>query len=112
MMSYPPEKSKGKYISWFWMIFNLGAVIGSLVGHTYSVFTTSLTPLDSFGREHSRYNKANRVRWNLHWIPCPDATRSRIGIDSGECERCHPRRWVESHCAEESYLELRINGSR
>lgn len=32
MMSYPPERSKGKYISWFWMIFNLGAVIGSLVG--------------------------------------------------------------------------------
>ena len=31
MMSYPPEESKGKYISWFWSIFNLGAVIGSLV---------------------------------------------------------------------------------
>lgn len=31
MMSYPPEEHKGKYISWFWMIFNLGAVIGSLV---------------------------------------------------------------------------------
>lgn len=31
MMSYPPEQSKGKYIAWFWMIFNLGAVIGSLV---------------------------------------------------------------------------------
>jgi MFS family permease len=31
MMSYPPESSKGKYISWFWMIFNLGSVIGSLV---------------------------------------------------------------------------------
>ena len=31
MMSYPPEKSKGRYIAWFWMIFNLGAVIGSLV---------------------------------------------------------------------------------
>ena len=31
MMSYPPEASKGRYISWFWMIFNLGAVIGSLV---------------------------------------------------------------------------------
>lgn len=31
MMSYPLERSKGKYISWFWMIFNLGAVIGSLV---------------------------------------------------------------------------------
>ena len=30
MMSYPSEASKGKYISWFWMIFNLGAVIGGL----------------------------------------------------------------------------------
>lgn len=31
MMSYPPEASKGRYISWFWMIFNLGAVLGSLI---------------------------------------------------------------------------------
>ncbi|KAL6711797.1 hypothetical protein ACN47E_002840 [Coniothyrium glycines] len=31
MMSYPPEKLKGRYISWFWIIFNLGAVIGSAI---------------------------------------------------------------------------------
>jgi MFS family permease len=31
MMSYPHERSKGKYISWFWMIFNFGGVIGSLI---------------------------------------------------------------------------------
>ncbi|KAL2261035.1 hypothetical protein VTK26DRAFT_4782 [Humicola hyalothermophila] len=31
MMSYPPEDQKGRYISYFWVIFNLGAVIGSLV---------------------------------------------------------------------------------
>lgn len=31
MMSYPEEGSKGRYISTFWMIFNLGGVIGSLV---------------------------------------------------------------------------------
>jgi MFS family permease len=37
MMSYPPEHSKGRYISWFWMIFNLGAVIGSLVS-SHSLF--------------------------------------------------------------------------
>lgn len=36
MMSYPPEASKGRYISWFWMIFNLGAVIGSLVRFSLS----------------------------------------------------------------------------
>ncbi|KAL5606921.1 hypothetical protein BROUX41_003297 [Berkeleyomyces rouxiae] len=31
MMSYPPEDSKGRYISWFWAIFNMGAVIGALI---------------------------------------------------------------------------------
>ena len=31
MMSYPGEGNKGKYIAAFWVIFNLGAVLGSLV---------------------------------------------------------------------------------
>lgn len=31
MMSYPREEEKGKYIAIFWVIFNLGGVIGSLV---------------------------------------------------------------------------------
>ncbi|KAF2019719.1 MFS general substrate transporter [Aaosphaeria arxii CBS 175.79] len=40
MMSYPPESSKGRYISWFWMIFNLGAVIGSLIPLGQNIHTT------------------------------------------------------------------------
>lgn len=32
MMSYPNEKEKGKFIAIFWVIFNLGGVIGGLVG--------------------------------------------------------------------------------
>ncbi|KAI1493083.1 major facilitator superfamily domain-containing protein [Biscogniauxia mediterranea] len=31
MMAYPPEKSKGQYISTFWIIFNFGGVIGALI---------------------------------------------------------------------------------
>ncbi|KAI0539218.1 major facilitator superfamily domain-containing protein [Xylaria digitata] len=31
MMAYPLEKSKGRYISSFWVIFNLGGVIGALI---------------------------------------------------------------------------------
>ncbi|KAL9049163.1 MAG: hypothetical protein Q9162_007359 [Coniocarpon cinnabarinum] len=31
MMSYPKEKSKGRYISWFWVIFNFGGVVGGLI---------------------------------------------------------------------------------
>lgn len=41
MMAYPPEKSKGRYISWFWMIFNLGAVIGSLVPLAQNIHSKS-----------------------------------------------------------------------
>jgi hypothetical protein len=31
MMCYPRESSKGRYIAWFWSIFNVGAVIGGIV---------------------------------------------------------------------------------
>jgi len=41
MMSYPPEESKGRYISWFWMIFNLGAVIGSLIPLGQNIHNTA-----------------------------------------------------------------------
>jgi MFS family permease len=37
MMSYPLERHKGKYIAWFWGIFNMGGVIGSLVGDPCSL---------------------------------------------------------------------------
>ena len=36
MVSYPPEDQKGRYFAWFWGIFNMGAVIGSLVSHLYT----------------------------------------------------------------------------
>lgn len=41
MMSYPPEKNKGRYISLFWGIFNLGGVIGSLVPLGQNIHTTN-----------------------------------------------------------------------
>ncbi|KAL8765309.1 MAG: hypothetical protein Q9209_007584 [Squamulea sp. 1 TL-2023] len=41
MMSYPPEASKGRYISWFWMIFNLGAVLGSLIPLGQNIHSSS-----------------------------------------------------------------------
>lgn len=41
MMSYPPEDRKGRYISWFWMIFNLGAVIGSLIPLGQNIHSTA-----------------------------------------------------------------------
>jgi MFS family permease len=56
MMSYPSEGSKGKYISWFWMIFNLGAVIGSLVSASISPPRISANrPPDSACAKYQRY---------------------------------------------------------
>ena len=41
MMSYPPENYKGRYISWFWIIFNSGGTIGSLVLLAQNIHSTS-----------------------------------------------------------------------
>lgn len=41
MMSYPREEEKGKFISIFWVIFNLGGVIGSLVSLEYPFYLSS-----------------------------------------------------------------------
>lgn len=45
MLAYPPERSKGRYIAAFWMIFNLGAVIGGLIPLAQNI--------------HSKANKVN-----------------------------------------------------
>ena len=41
MLSYPPENKKGRYIAVFWIIFNLGGVIGSLVSTEHGVHPTT-----------------------------------------------------------------------
>ena len=46
MMSYPREADKGRYISWFWMIFNLGAVIGSVIPLAQNFNNSSRTVTD------------------------------------------------------------------
>ncbi|OAA56204.1 DUF895 domain protein membrane protein [Niveomyces insectorum RCEF 264] len=45
MMAYPPEDKKGRYISWFWVIFNLGAVIGALIPLGQNAHTTNNSPV-------------------------------------------------------------------
>jgi len=40
MMSYPLESSKGRFIASFWMIFNLGSVIGSLIPLGQNIHST------------------------------------------------------------------------
>jgi len=45
MISYPQENQKGRYFAWFWAIFNLGGVIGSLIplGQNFHVKDSSKT---------------------------------------------------------------------
>lgn len=58
MMSYPEEGSKGRYISTFWIIFNMGAVIGSLVRQIPPLKNpNSNNAIDSSGPEYRRYWK-------------------------------------------------------
>ncbi|KAF4989367.1 hypothetical protein F66182_16655, partial [Fusarium sp. NRRL 66182] len=41
MMSYPLESQKGSFIAFFWIIFNLGGVIGSLVPLGQNIHSTA-----------------------------------------------------------------------
>ena len=41
MMAYPPEGQKGRYIAIFWMIFNLGGVIGALIPLGQNIHSTT-----------------------------------------------------------------------
>jgi MFS family permease len=61
MMSYPPEESKGRYISWFWMIFNLGAVIGSLVCNTSHELRTTFANRHRFPWARTSTRKVPRL---------------------------------------------------
>lgn len=42
MLSYPLEHQKGRFFAYFWGIFNMGAVIGSLVSYSSPDFVTRL----------------------------------------------------------------------
>ncbi len=67
MMSYPLEKSKGKFISWFWMIFNLGAVVGGLVSLMRRICDAKLLMV-------------YRFNWDSTLIPRPIATSATVPI--------------------------------
>ncbi|KAF7562280.1 hypothetical protein G7046_g1876 [Stylonectria norvegica] len=41
MVSYPLENQKGRYFAWFWAIFNMGAVVGSLIPLGQNINTTT-----------------------------------------------------------------------
>ena len=89
MMSYPPENLKGRYISWFWGIFNLGGVIGSLVRcRTMSHEPTLLSDrfLDSLRPKYSHHELKCCFGRHLCWLHRPHLSRCH------PCLRPHQRR--------------------
>jgi hypothetical protein len=113
MMSYPPEASKGRYISWFWMIFNLGAVIGSLVRHAISCATLRevcerrlLILLDPARTKHSHYRRFVCQRRHLRWVSSSDDHRCSPSLDASRCQGCYPGGRVQSYRHETPLLEI------
>lgn len=67
MLAYPPEGAKGRYISCFWMIFNFGSVLGSIVCYrlAFDGFTL-LTRKDPVDHQHSRHRTRYCLGCQLH----------------------------------------------
>lgn len=85
MLSYPPERFKGRYIAYFWVIFNLGGVIGALVSCTQAVrstvFLTQATT-DPTRPEYPRESEHLGQQWHLHCFLDFDIHRCLSGSDS------------------------------
>jgi hypothetical protein len=93
MMSYPQEHQKGRFISFFWIVFNLGGVIGSLVNlpllrepHTVQTDRCIAGPSR---REHQRHWRPDRHRRHLHRIHRPHRpwSRRRLHFDRRQKRR-------------------------
>lgn len=78
MMSYPQEHQKGKFIAIFWVIFNLGGVIGSLVSLTPAWATMFIThdATDTTRGEHAQQRRQRQQR-HLHCFYGIDGRWSR-----------------------------------
>jgi hypothetical protein len=62
MISYPIEDAKGRYFAWFWAIFNMGAVIGSLVRRPlppFVYFRSNMIFSDPSWPKHPRSHQLN-----------------------------------------------------
>lgn len=92
MMSYPPERLKGRFISWFWIIFNMGAVIGSLVSrsHPACILLTELILWPGSTESAYAYLGPGRFdRQYLHRLYGSHLPRSLPSLDFGRCKAYH-----------------------
>jgi MFS family permease len=62
MMSYPLERMKGRYIAWFWVIFNLGGVIGALVSSPQGSSKRTYLTLDILRCHSARTSMSLSIR--------------------------------------------------
>lgn len=90
MMSYPNEKEKGKFISTFWVIFNLGGVIGSLVRNLpFPIHALKLTRFDlGSPRPKPALVLWPGQRWYLYRLHGPHGDRLHSRLGPGRLEIC------------------------
>lgn len=90
LMSYPSEKSKGKYISGLRMIFNLEAVIGSLVrdGPFMHNQYRLLIRTDTSWSKHPCSRKQNGHKRYLYRLLGPHNTWYYPSMGFGGCKTC------------------------
>jgi hypothetical protein len=64
VLSYPTETQKGRFISIFWTIFNLGAVIGSAVSLAIN-FKSSVSIISDFIYDPDADSMAGKLGYSM-----------------------------------------------
>lgn len=117
ILSYPTEQEKGRFISWFWMIFNLGGVIGSLVSIYLAPYVQHVLPqrreantcVGSSRPEHPRNLQRNCLKRNIHWFPHSHLRWWHAFMVPRRCQESHSQRWYPSYSDEEPNVEDRTD---
>ncbi len=111
IMSYPPRESKGKYIGCFWMIFSMGAVVGSLVsGQSLTSTRHRLMRIDSPKPKHSSSGEQYNLRRHLRRVLDRNRAWHRTHVDPGRWAKGGPSGRLSCGSHEESLLENRDTG--
>lgn len=108
MLSYPHEHEKGKYIAIFWVIFNLGGVIGSLVRSLAHLESHQNNILISTGPSRPKYalDLRQRQQWHLHCLPCSDGHWLRSLLVSRRLQARQAQGRLARYCDQEPNLEV------
>ena len=94
VMTYPLPKYKGKHVSLNLTVFNLGAVLASLVSTISALLVSTANRLSVYLVPKLAFKIDQRQRQDLHWFHLSHVCRNTSFNAHRSVRDCHTKRWI------------------